>query len=96
MGCESQYQENWSRVRAGMTKEQVEHLLGPPSSKYQAKTEDGKVIIAQDRWQYGDNLSTLATGAMFPEEPHPRAWSIKFDSYGKVTEIQVPEWETKK
>jgi hypothetical protein len=93
--CESQYQDNWSKVRLGMTKEQVEALLGKPSSTYAARTEDGKVVVAEDRWQYGDNLSTLATGAMFPAEAHPRAWAIKFDAAGRVSSIQVPDWQHK-
>ena len=41
-GCESKYQDNWGKVHTGMTKQEVELLLGEPSSKYQAKEVDGE------------------------------------------------------
>ena len=62
--CESQYQDNWDRLKVGMTKTQVADLLGEPSSRYEPRADNGKVVIAEERWQYGDNLSTLATGAV--------------------------------
>ncbi|NBX25450.1 MAG: outer membrane protein assembly factor BamE [Planctomycetes bacterium] len=92
VACESQYQENWDRLKPGLTREQVEHLLGPPSSRYEPRSEDGKVVIEQARWQYGDNLSSLATGAMFPGEPHPHAWVVWFDEKGMVTTFQRADW----
>ncbi len=90
-GCESKYQDNWGKVHTGMTKQEVEALLGPPSSKYDAKEVDGEVIVAEDRWQYGDNLSTLATGALFPSEAHPHAWAISFGPSGRVSQIQAAD-----
>jgi SmpA / OmlA family len=92
LACESRHQENWSRLKPGMTKTQVEDLLGEPSSRYEPRTEDGKVIVAEERWQYGDNLSTLATGAMFPSEAHPRAWVVYFDDKGQVTTFRAADW----
>ncbi len=91
--CESKYQDNWGKVHTGMTKQEVESLLGEPSSKYQAKEVDGEVIIPEDRWQYGDNLSTLATGALFPSHPHPRAWAISFGPSGRVSQIQAADFD---
>jgi hypothetical protein len=90
-GCESKYQDNWGKVHTGMTKQEVEALLGPPSSKYDAKEVDGEVVVAEDRWQYGDNLSTLATGALFPSQAHPHAWAISFGPSGRVSQIQAAD-----
>ena len=90
--CESRYQENWQRLKPGMTKTQVEDLLGEPSSRYEPRKENGKVVIAEERWQYGDNLSTLATGAVFPSEAHPRAWVVYFDEKGAVTSFRAADW----
>ena len=82
--CESRYQENWDRLKVGMTKGQVENLLGEPSSRYEARTDEGKVIVPETRWQYGDNLSTLATGVVFPTDADARAWAVYFDAEGRV------------
>jgi outer membrane protein assembly factor BamE (lipoprotein component of BamABCDE complex) len=92
LACESQYQDNWGRLKPGMTQAQVEDLLGTPSSRYEPRTENGQVIVDRARWQYGDNLSSLATGAMFPEQPHPHAWVVYFDERGQVTAFQAGHW----
>ena len=91
-GCESRYQENWGRLKAGMTQVQVEDLLGEPSSRYEARTEGGKVIVPETRWQYGDNLSTLATGVVFPTDADARAWAVYFDADGRVSRFRAAEW----
>lgn len=91
-GCESQYQENWGRLKPGLTKPQVEELLGPPSSRYEPRSDGAKAVIAQERWQWGDNLSSLATGAVFPGEPHPHAWVVWFDEKGRVASFQSADW----
>ena len=54
--------------------------------------QNGKVVIAEERWQYGDNLSTLATGAVFPSEAHPRAWVVYFDEKGNVRSFRAADW----
>ena len=92
VGCESRHEENWGRLKPGMTKVQVEDLLGEPSSRYEPRKENGRVVVAEERWQYGDNLSTLATGAMFPSEAHPRAWVVYFDDKGQVTSFRAADW----
>ena len=92
VACESRYQENWDRLKPGMTKVQVEDLLGKPSSRYEPRSDNGKVIVAEERWQYGDNLSTLATGALFPAEAHPRAWVVSFDEKGQVRDFRKADW----
>lgn len=90
--CESRYQENWGRLKAGMTQVQVEDLLGEPSSRYEARTDQGKVIVPETRWQYGDNLSTLATGVVFPTDADARAWAVYFDAEGRVSRFRAAEW----
>jgi hypothetical protein len=90
--CESQHQDNWDRLKVGMTKTQVADLLGEPSSRYEPRADNGKVVIAEERWQYGDNLSTLATGAVFPSEAHPRAWVVYFDEKGNVRSFRAADW----
>lgn len=90
--CESRYQENWARLKVGMTQVQVEDLLGEPSSRYEARTDQGKVIVPETRWQYGDNLSTLATGVVFPTDADARAWAVYFDAEGRVSRFRAAEW----
>lgn len=89
-GCEQQYQENWDRLHEGMNKTEVEDLLGKPSSKIDARRTGNDVDVAFDRWQYGDNLSTLATGALFPGEAPDRVWVVYFDDRGLVIESRRP------
>jgi len=83
-GCDAQYKENWHRLDDGMTKDQVEALLGEPSSRIDAKREGIEIVVPYDRWQYGDNLSTLATAALFPAEAPDRVWVVYFDEHGRV------------
>lgn len=84
LGCDVQYKDNWDRLERGMSKEQVEMLLGEPSSRIDAKRDGVEIIVPYDRWQYGDNLSTLATGALFPAEAPDRVWAVYFDENGRV------------
>lgn len=90
--CESRHQENWDRLRVGMNRSQVENLLGEPSSRYEPRTDNGKVVIAEERWQYGDNLSTLATGVVFPTDADARAWVVYFDADGRVSRFRAADW----
>jgi outer membrane protein assembly factor BamE (lipoprotein component of BamABCDE complex) len=92
LACESRYQENWGRLKVGMTRVQVEDMLGEPSSRYEPRTENGKVIVPEERWQYGDNLSTLATGVVFPTDADARAWAVYFDADGRVSRFRAAEW----
>lgn len=89
-GCETQYKDNWSRLREGMNQEQVETLLGEPSSRIAARRDGDEIIVPFARWQYGDNLSTLATGALFPAEAPDRVWAVYFDEQGRVVGFREP------
>jgi hypothetical protein len=92
-GCEAPaYETNWSRLREGMTREQVEQLLGKPSSTYVPPARTGQVATGRERerWQYGDTLSSLGTRALFPDEADERAWCVFFGSDGRVVEFERP------
>ena len=98
-GCETpQYETNWSRLKVGMTRPEVEGLLGRPSSvhaprKPTPKPGDTVAPAPQgERWQYGDTLSSFATGAVFPDEADERAWCVLFGPDGKVTSYRAAGW----
>jgi hypothetical protein len=95
-GCAPpQYEQNWQSLRPGMTRDQVEALLGKPSSTYvppPAKGEDAAPGRPRERWQYGDTLSSLGTRALFPDEADERAWRVFFGADGRVTEFERPAW----
>ncbi|MBX3355538.1 MAG: outer membrane protein assembly factor BamE [Phycisphaeraceae bacterium] len=89
-GCESQHETNWSRLQQGMSKAEVAQILGEPSSRVDARRVGNDVVVAFDRWQYGDNLSTLATGVVFPGEAPDRVWAVYFDEEGNVVDFRPP------
>lgn len=76
-----------------MTRDQVEALLGKPSSTYTpppARGDEATQPRARERWQYGDTLSSLGTRALFPDEADERAWCVFFGADGRVTEFERP------
>lgn len=87
-GCASAWQERQHLVAVGMSEGEVESLLGPPSSRVQVPPQAGRPALL--RWQWGDSLSTLATGAMFPDSIPPRVLAIGFDEDSKVEFIRPP------
>lgn len=89
--CAQPHEASFGGLRNGMTHEQVRELLGEPTSTFYDSEErraeaDG---IYQERWQYGDNFSTRATGAMFPENAPDRVWVVYFED-GKVSGFREP------
>ncbi len=84
-GCAAQCSENFYALREGMSKEQVQSLLGKPSSTWPG--DEGT-----ERWQYGDNLSSLATGGLFKDADTSHVWAVWFDSEGMVDFYSAPEW----
>jgi len=76
-GCALQAEENFYAVKTGMTAAEVEDLLGKPSSRW--PTEDGGT-----RLQWGDNLSTLATDAVFADAEPDRCWIVWVSPEGRV------------
>lgn len=95
-GCATPaYEANWNRLRTGMSRDDVQGLLGQPSSKHLPKpNEDGTPPAPGrgERWQYGDTLSSFATGAVFPEEADERSWRVFFGNDGCVSGFRAPEW----
>lgn len=88
--CESQHETNWGNLKQGMSKDEVSQLLGEPSSRVDARRQGNDIVVAFDRWQYGDNLSTLATGVVFPGEAPDRVWAVYFDEEGRVIDFRPP------
>ncbi len=95
-GCATPaYEVNWNRLRTGMSRDDVQGLLGQPSSRHLPKpNEDGTPPAPGrgERWQYGDTLSSFATGAVFPEEADERSWRVFFGNDGTVSGFRAPEW----
>ena len=98
--CEAPLHEtNWNRLRVGMSRTEVEAMLGRPSSTYAppAEAKDAGVPgqpppSRGERWQYGDTMSSLATRAVFPDEADERAWCVFFGADGRVTGFRGPAW----
>ncbi|MDZ4755000.1 MAG: outer membrane protein assembly factor BamE [Phycisphaerae bacterium] len=84
-GCATQAAENFYALREGMTKAEVAQLLGKPSSKWPG--DEGT-----ERWQYGDNLSSLATSGLFHDADTAHVWAVWFDSEGAVDYFTAPDW----
>lgn len=77
-----------------MSESAVVTLLGEPSSRYPAQLNKSGSIDVPARWQYGDNLSSLASSAMFQDQPpSDRVWVIFFDAAATVSGWQKPEWD---
>ena len=92
--CQTPDQGRFEQLRKGMQDCEVMTLLGKPSSKTPAVTgKDGKVISPAS-WNYGDNLSTLASGTMFKDQPPPEnVWSVFFGPDGRVSGWRTPNWQ---
>ncbi|MGA1707980.1 MAG: hypothetical protein ACO4CI_04735, partial [Phycisphaerales bacterium] len=86
--CSSKWREHESQISAGMSEAEVLELLGEPSSKVKVPAWGEQAGYV--RWQWNDNLSTLATGAMFPDTVPDRVLAVSFDAEGKVTEVVLP------
>jgi hypothetical protein len=93
-GCQVPNAELFSQLRVGMGQDEVIRLLGEPSSRHPASINATGAQAIPAYWQYGDNLSTLATGAMFQDQPaSDRVWAIYFDGDGRVARWQRPAWD---
>jgi hypothetical protein len=74
--CVSVDKVRFESVEIGMSKDQVREILGQPSSTYQRETDASGRMLRLERWQYGDTLSTLATGAVFSRHPDRHVWVV--------------------
>lgn len=93
-GCQRQKQPGFDLVEPGMTQEQVRAVLGKPSSTFERTVDSNDQLLRVERWQYGDNLSTLMTGAFFSDMPSDSVWSVFFDEDGRVVRIQEPDFRS--
>ena len=92
--CHTPAPGTFERLKEGMDRTEVLALMGEPSSRYPAQVNASGEIVVPARWQYGDNLSSIATSSMFQDQPPPeRVWVIYFDASGSVSGWQKPEWE---
>jgi hypothetical protein len=81
-------------LRPGMDKTQVVSLLGEPSSRYPAIAAREDAPAREERWQFGDNLSSLATSATFADQDAPEnVWVVYFGADGHVSHWRPPSWE---
>ena len=96
LSCSNQHVQEFHQVHQGMSKAEVRELLGTPSSTFAAYQEGG--IPIPERWQYGDTLSTMATGAVFPDLAPDNVWVVYFDenelvSATRASRPRVDEWK---
>jgi hypothetical protein len=85
----SRVADGFGRIEPGMTRDEVVSVLGEPSSRWTlVEARDG---LDGERLQWGDSLSSLASGAAFRGAPE-RAWSVVFDADGRVVEAVPPRW----
>jgi hypothetical protein len=88
-GCALQARENFYAVRPGMTTAEVEELLGKPSSRW--PTDDGGT-----RLQWGDNLSSLATDAVFADAEPEHVWIVWLDERGQVVRKREADYASRR
>ncbi len=81
------FESNWYRLQSGMTKVEVETILGTPSAK--VRQRHANAPYAQ-WWQYGNSLSTFVTGIVFPDAPPDEVFGVYFDAEGRVTDFRRP------
>ncbi len=75
----------WKRLRVGMTKEEVEKLLGEAPSKNRSEPSDrGQKVRSVDYWEYGYTYG-------FVPIAHPKAFVVYFNPNGKVASFRGPE-----
>ncbi len=92
--CQTPHAGTFDQLQRGMSESAVVTLLGEPSSRYPAQLNKSGSIDVPARWQYGDNLSSLASSAMFQDQPpSDRVWVIFFDAAATVSGWQKPEWD---
>ncbi|MDG2021109.1 MAG: hypothetical protein P8J59_04080 [Phycisphaerales bacterium] len=89
-GCMTQLQEGFDGVHPGMTPDEVRAELGEPSVRIPPRLNEDGVRLDGGRWQYADNLSSLANAAAFPEFVPDRVWVVWFDVDGVVQRTRRP------
>ncbi|MCH2144591.1 MAG: outer membrane protein assembly factor BamE [Phycisphaerales bacterium] len=90
--CTTERIDHFSDIELGMSRAEVRDLIGDPSSTYERESGPDGGLLRLERWQYGDNLSSLATGAVFSQFPTTNVWVVYFDESGRVVELGTPDW----
>jgi hypothetical protein len=90
VGCATPAQQGFDEVAPGMTREEVQIELGEPSVRIPPRFDEQGVLLDGGRWQYADNLSSLANAAAFPDFVPDRVWVIWFDVHGVVQRTRRP------
>ncbi len=90
--CSTGHIDHFNEIEVGMSRAEVRGIIGNPSSTYERESETDGRLLRLERWQYGDNLSSLATGAVFSQFPDPHVWVVYFDASGLVIEVGTPDW----
>ncbi len=86
----SQTVDNFDAVSEGMSMDQVHEQLGEPSSTWQLNSaEHGMDGV---RYQWGDNLSSVASSAVYRDAAPERVYSVTFDKDGQVVSKSYPLW----
>ena len=80
--------QRWAQLKLGMTKEEVQNLLGEAPSKQNIEPSDKSKLSDQtfrEFWEWGFTYGILAP------VPHEKAFAVYFDQDGKVSSFQSPQ-----
>jgi hypothetical protein len=95
-GCEPQYTTGWDALHAGMTRDEVRELLGPPRNSGLPPLDEASgepVTRGREWWSYG--VSGLigmraAMDGISSAGPQPDAHVVWFDEHGRVIAWDEP------
>lgn len=92
--CQVPAADKFAQLHKGMSESEVIQLLGEPSSRSPVQRSAAGTVTIPAYWQYGDNLSTLASSAMFQDQPpSDRVWAVYFDEQGRTIGWKKPAWD---
>jgi len=78
--------EAWAKLRVGMTKEEVQRILGEPGQRGQISlTVNGKEHKGPEYWEYGWHEAWTLMGG-----PSDKAHVVHFDQTGQVESFRAP------
>jgi hypothetical protein len=80
----------WAQIKVGMTKEQVQTLLGDAPSKSKCEYPSGgkhpeEELSKTEFWEWGFTYGLLAP------VPHEKAFVVYFDHDGRVSSFRAPQ-----
>ena len=107
LGFKAKYEKNWPQIKTGMTKNEVEQILGKPDSiisEYKHDEEQNVIALAIantifdgwfEKWCYGKS-SILTTYLVIPFGPPGNIYVVYFDKNGEVVGLRKPVKEDNK